>query len=421
MAVKNWQAPRMTTKNDETWGGFQLPNGQQGLLISENRECIYNITNALTADEHHVVQTKSAIEAHNYCRNQKFDFILCDYKVKHMSGWSLVKALKNDVAVFNTPVMMFSNDEDKIADDVLNNQEMLQEYGICALMQFPFDRQELRGDMKKTMTMHQDRLKPEYHFSKAKLAVIREQYDDGLRHYGNIENLKSDTARLHVGYGQIAALQENSERQHYHAEMALELDHENTSASYILFDMAAAQRDVPKQMNIVDRMISENDRESAMKLYQFGSILYKHQCYQDAIRLVAKYRHFISHPPDFLQLLRAKCYLHMRQYDAVAQIVTKLQKRKSDVDADVYNLNAILEKRQGRYDKALYNFQKALDITPGDYRIMYNMSLVYKSIGDIGSAKAFASRALKLAPEFKKAERLLQSLIAPKVRVGRRT
>jgi tetratricopeptide (TPR) repeat protein len=77
-----------------------------------------------------------------------------------------------------------------------------------------------------------------------------------------------------------------------------------------------------------------------------------------------------------------------------------------------YNSNGIRFRREGAYDKAIGEFEKALAILPDDEGLHYNMARVLVEKEDWNRAKASIQEALKINPLFKEGNDLLKHINA---------
>ncbi|EPR44677.1 response regulator receiver protein [Desulfovibrio sp. X2] len=87
---------------------------------------------------------------------------------------------------------------------------------------------------------------------------------------------------------------------------------------------------------------------------------------------------------------------------------------KADPDAvNPYNALGVELRRKGDYAGAIHAYSQALELTPDDEYLFYNIAKAYLYAGDTGQAEAFLERALRRNPGFRDA-RGLYSQVAGK-------
>jgi len=98
---------------------------------------------------------------------------------------------------------------------------------------------------------------------------------------------------------------------------------------------------------------------------------------------------------------------------------------KSDPDAvNPYNALGVELRRKGDFTGAIHAYRQALEISPHDENLFFNISKAYLHAGDPAQAQEFISRALKRNPGFMEARKLYAQLsekewavAAPKIRL----
>lgn len=84
---------------------------------------------------------------------------------------------------------------------------------------------------------------------------------------------------------------------------------------------------------------------------------------------------------------------------------------KSDPDAvNPYNALGVELRRKGDFAGAIHAYRQALEISPHDENLFYNISKAYLHAGDPGQAQEFISRALERNPGFMEARKLFAQL-----------
>jgi CheY-like chemotaxis protein len=75
------------------------------LIVDDNKEDLANMKNILENAKYDVIATTSEKSALGYSKKQKFDLILLDIQMPHLSGYELLKLIKADKK--GKPYVMF--------------------------------------------------------------------------------------------------------------------------------------------------------------------------------------------------------------------------------------------------------------------------------------------------------------------------
>ena len=82
----------------------------------------------------------------------------------------------------------------------------------------------------------------------------------------------------------------------------------------------------------------------------------------------------------------------------------------SQNDPHALNLLAMLQRSAGRHAEARRTQELACAVHPGDVALVYNLALICRAEGDLASARAHCERAIREAPQFAAARKLLAEL-----------
>ncbi|MBF0551606.1 MAG: tetratricopeptide repeat protein [Deltaproteobacteria bacterium] len=80
------------------------------------------------------------------------------------------------------------------------------------------------------------------------------------------------------------------------------------------------------------------------------------------------------------------------------------------VKLHVYNLVGIALRKVGRYEEAVRQYKKALELMPGDENIYYNIARAYYEMGDVKQAETNVRAALNINPKFEEATLFLKAI-----------
>lgn len=83
------------------------------LLVNESRVTLELIKVYLVVKDVRVLETRDGAEALNIARAERPDLVLCDLRLPTLDGLGLCRAIRSDPALRDTPVIIFSSDNDR--------------------------------------------------------------------------------------------------------------------------------------------------------------------------------------------------------------------------------------------------------------------------------------------------------------------
>ena len=76
----------------------------------------------------------------------------------------------------------------------------------------------------------------------------------------------------------------------------------------------------------------------------------------------------------------------------------------------IFNEFGISLRKAGMYEEALGHYGKAIEISPDDEHLYFNVARVYYEKGDIPAAMEWLDKALTMNPDFDEAKRFKESI-----------
>lgn len=168
--------------------------------------------------------------------------------------------------------------------------------------------------------------------------------------------------------------------------------------------------------------------ENAEVYYNMGYIKTAQGKYDDALRCFAKATAINNAFAQAYEKM-AECYLRLgnklmaqasfqraaeiyseKKMDGNAEIVLKEVLKINPDTINVYNSLGILYRRQGRYDTAIRQYQKALRVNPLDENILYNLARTYYEMGEYRQSHAVLRKALDVNPKFAHGQDLMTAV-----------
>lgn len=100
-----------------------------------------------------------------------------------------------------------------------------------------------------------------------------------------------------------------------------------------------------------------------------------------------------------VHLVRAHYWLHgFRDYDR-ARAELELARRTLPNDSKVYSWSAVIDRRQGHWDQALKNYERAIELDPRNIEWLINVGSTYERLRRYPEAAQLYQRALAIAPQ----------------------
>ena len=105
--------------------------------------------------------------------------------------------------------------------------------------------------------------------------------------------------------------------------------------------------------------------------------------------------------PELSDAQMALAYYHyfgFRDYEAAREKL-EIARRATPNDAEVYDALGAITRRQGRWDEALANFEKALELDPRNTSVIWNLAESYALLGRAAEAERTIALGLEVNPD----------------------
>ena len=79
-------------------------------------------------------------------------------------------------------------------------------------------------------------------------------------------------------------------------------------------------------------------------------------------------------------------------------------------DVHLYNRLGITFRKQGKFDEAIENYERALLVLPESEALYYNLALVHAETRNFKKAKMSLAQALKINPNLQEAQNLMNQI-----------
>lgn len=352
----------------------------------------------------------SGVQALKVCLQKSFDLIICDYQTTYMSGWEFIKQFKNNINIDNAPIILFGNERDVIAADLVDKKDLMKEYGIKSIIHYPFKGFTLSKEIEKNHRFFKDKTSVEYAYTQAKKEFKNKNIDVSKKIFSALNEGENESSRSNLGISSVYKAEGDKTKANQFLNKAIEKDSDNLSAVYEQFENAVRENN-EKMIDSIPKLIFKGpDEKNLYALYKLSQILVEADKAQKSLDFMEKYKDICHAFPYFLKVLKARCYVKLEDTDKAYLILSSLPEKNVNNDVEVLNMLAIVFRKQEKFQESLDTFFKALEKNPTDHRILFNVALAYAHLKDYQNSIAYAEKVLKLQPSYKKVKNFIQSL-----------
>jgi len=107
--------------------------------------------------------------------------------------------------------------------------------------------------------------------------------------------------------------------------------------------------------------------------------------------------------------------MEMGETDKAKDVFKKLAQVEAIFEEEnkhIFNEFGITLRKTKMYDEALANYMKALEISPQDENLYFNIARLYYDLGELEKAQEWLEKALNINPDFREARQFKDILAA---------
>ncbi len=341
-------------------------------------------------------------EALDRLKMERFDFIICDWKMPVMGGVEFFQAIREDEGFQDIPFLMITAE----VEEATVAQAL--EAGVDGYILKPFLLDTLQEKISEMMT---NKLVPPVIDVQVQLAQVFMRAGDYARAHKELDRasaLNAGSPRVLYARGLIYELQEEEERaEEFFVEASRNgpmfiKAHEKLSEIYENQGRHSEMLELLEQ--IVEISPNNPDRQTRLGKALLGSK-----------RVTEAKRAFSKAMILDTQAMAARTAEIGEAYLAHGLIEEAENAFKASLDANpdnifVYNRLAIALRRQSKFTEAIEFYEKALTMDPDEEYLYYNLAMVHLSAENPDLAKTALQKALSIQPDFQDAFELLASI-----------
>ncbi len=298
-----------------------------------------------------VLEARNGTRAWSHLKQGVGDLVIAGWDMPEMNGMALLKVMRADPKYFAVPVVL-------VTGHVTKSQVIeAGEAGVTDILLLPLTHNTLCA---KIEAIYQAKLDPRFRraeqFFQHGLELMRqERWEDAVGEFQKVLSL-----------------------------------HENAEVYYNLGYIKTAQSSYEEALSYFRRAIQINN-DFARAYQKMG------ECYVQLGR---------QHLAEQSFQKAAAIYMD-KEMDDSAEVVLKAVLKLNPETINVYNSLGIIYRRQGRYQKAIDQYQKALKVNSQDENIYYNMGRIFFETGEMEKAERVLCKSLQVNPTFAEAKDLL--------------
>ncbi len=344
-------------------------------------------------------EAPNGLLAYAKLQNYPINFIITDLNMPVMSGIDFIKKIRQDNEFKYIPIIIISGENDR---DIIANAA---EIGADGYLVKPFLVTSLESKIKEVIDAIINPKRAMYHFYKGSKYLEAKSFKDALdsfktaikidpkfsKAYGGMakvfiannqldkaEKVLQEALKLNKNYiegyqllGEIYEKRNNLDTSIKYYEKAYELNPKNIERTFNLGNLNIKTKNFSKAKKYFHKAIQESKNDNELHL-KIGDILFENNLTDEAIDF---YNQLAEEAPNYLE---------------------------------VYNRLGIAYRKKKQFDLAIESYNKALILgNKEDEAVYYNIGRCYFEKGDLKKAIEYMEKALKINPNFKKAEEAL--------------
>ena len=322
--------------------------------------------------------------------------LVLDWDLPEISGIDIAREIRGDMKVENYPILLLTSE---ISPELIG---LAGEVGLNGLVVKPFSLADL---LNKIVGIINNRNDPPEHvklIKRGEIMIVRGRYRKALEIFHESQKLKPN-ARILVHMGEALEMMKNYTKAHNFYDKAVEVNPQYlkayVTASNLLLNLNEEESALPYLEQAVVISPYNPDRQTLLGTVYLnrGDDENAEKAFKEAIRLdYAKHREIGEH---YLKAGNAKlAEKYFRGY-----LETVSGRLLTEAELHVYNRLGITLRRQGAWQKAVDEYNKALGINSQDQVICFNMGKAFLEGGKIHEARVWFKKALEIDPNFQEA------------------
>lgn len=349
------------------------------------------------------------IELVNQLRREGLDLVFILGDVWDMRWINVLRVIRTDERVFYTPAVVIRDGRMPLADE---EQNVLSGYEVVDVVNPDLTIREVPPLVNQAVQDSRNMKSVQY-----RLGVARNLYKQGMlakarKIYERLveESSGSITART----GMMQTSRATPEKQMEQLTWLLEKDPGNYNFKFELMEYYISRNDLTRFRRVFLEASEEMEKDA--EFYWLGelgevclSLKLPDFCYTIAETLIDAAPEGEKWRP---WLYKARTMLVAGDVHEAKKYVERADAASDGRVAEVINIQAVIKRREGLHDEATEIFKKALEFSPEDHRIAFNIALCQIQKQDKETAIEYLRKSLEICPNYTRAKDLLNRLMA---------
>lgn len=351
---------------------------------------------------------KSGRDTLNYLKSNSMNLIISFSDINDMHWSTFVRTLYTDTLIQSAPGVFFF---ERMVPEDHQYLPVLKDYGIKHVYRYPSDLSRLVHSIDEIMADEKN-----VNALNTRLQKAKDLFRDGMKQEAmrTIKHLQNENPG-HLGV-RAAALPMLKDDPTLYVEQLLHLvetDPENYQFQFELMSSYLKNERYGHFLKVFDNLMSEiKDGGDSYWLSQLGGFCIGMRSLQLAEVFEARLGKVVKdHDRWMLEMLRSRInLLHNNIGVAKTHLDNAISCMKFE-NTEMLNLKAIIARRRGELEDAVLALLRAIELSPEDFRLQYNLALIQIDRGDNGKAIEHLNAAVAMNPTYAKAVSKLQELI----------
>lgn len=374
----------------------ELDKSSTILLLSSDGNTVNVIKNILFELGYKKVRPmENGIEAISEINKGPCDFIICDMSVKFISGLALIKEVKVSERIKNMPAMLIGNEKAPASE------EELKQYGIVGYLKGPFKANDIENLIRSTLFLFNTSGTIESKFTDAKEALINNETEEAIDRFSELHSLTKNGSRASIGLSESYIQAADYEKA---AEVITSInDSEDLSPSIIATQVKVLlqQNRAEEAVASVRKILEQQIANIPYYLAKFLRMFMNHKVLDFSneickIGITKKYQ-----IPDF-SLNLGKIHYFKSDFQTTLTILQQCEDTFG-LSNDLLNVRGVCYKKLHNFELAIQSYEKALELTPMDAKIYFNLASCSIAMKDYAQAIKYLESCTEIAPNMKNA------------------
>lgn len=382
---------------------IEIPRTLEVVLVSMDQKDLMPLCQALKKVGLQNLKVFTELEkAVEFTKNSKNGLLILDIRSQLDLGLEYLKDIKTDNECQNFPIIPVVRSGEQTA--VLT---LLRDYGVFEAVAMPLQTANLIHAISRTLAAFLPG-EIESNMRAARAAIAVERFDAAAKVLSRLSERRR-TIRTELGLAHVSLAQNDFDGSRAYLDYAKGLE----PASFRV-QIAALRQLLRERSSATDL----EERVQAMlghlsppgRVGQILNAFYRSGRHAEGLSISISFEKEFSADPS-LKLWQAKLALKCHRLDSSLQLLQKFH-ASGQRTFESLNMLGVLLKRKRKFESAVRAFEEARQMSPGDYRIHFNLGMAYEDMGDEPKALMAYQSACDIAPDFEKSKQRIAILSA---------